>query len=52
MVAEAALTGPDGETVGGVLVVAEQGYLSWLEVYTWQEEVEVSTATARRQLCP
>lgn len=36
--AEATVLDSDGQPVGGVLVFASAGYLSGLEVYTWQDE--------------
>ncbi|MFE4973278.1 hypothetical protein ACFRAR_14325 [Kitasatospora sp. NPDC056651] len=36
--ATASMHDADGEPVGGVLVFAQDGYLSGLEVYTWADE--------------
>lgn len=41
-----------GECTGEVLVFAQGGYLSWLEVCSWSEDVEVNLAAARRWLQP
>ena len=41
-----------GECPGEVLVFAQGGYLSWLEVCTWSDDIEVDLATARRWLQP
>jgi hypothetical protein len=41
-----------GECPGEVLVFAQGGYLSWLEVCTWSDDVEVNLAAARRWLQP
>ncbi|MFD9004150.1 hypothetical protein ACFV0T_24835 [Streptomyces sp. NPDC059582] len=43
------LTGT-GECPGEVLVFAQGGYLSWLEVCSWSDDVEVNLATARQWL--
>ncbi|WP_316520034.1 hypothetical protein [Kitasatospora brasiliensis] len=37
-VAEALIVDADGEPVGGALVFTQDGYLSALEVHTWQDE--------------
>ena len=39
-----------GECPGEVLVFARGGYLSWLEVCCWSDDVEVNLAAARRWL--
>lgn len=62
---EPAATGPDtvvaadvqlfteaGDCPGEVLVFAQGGYLSWLEVCSWSDDVEVDLAAARRWLQP
>ncbi|MFE9404065.1 hypothetical protein ACFYNY_20125 [Streptomyces sp. NPDC006530] len=41
-----------GECPGEVLVFAQDGYLSWLEVCSWSDDVEVNLAEARRWLQP
>lgn len=41
-----------GDCPGEVLVFAEGGYLSWLEVCSWSDDVEVSLAAAWRWLRP
>ncbi|MFF7457187.1 hypothetical protein [Kitasatospora sp. NPDC008115] len=41
-----------GECPGEVLVFAQGGYLSWLEVCSWSDDVEVNLASARRWLQP
>jgi hypothetical protein len=41
-----------GECPGEVLVFAQGGYLSWLEVCSWSDEVEVNLAAALRWLQP
>ncbi|MYX94774.1 hypothetical protein GT045_08090 [Streptomyces sp. SID486] len=43
------LTGT-GECPGEVLVFVQGGYLSWLEVCSWSDDVEVTLAAARRWL--
>ncbi|MER5641996.1 hypothetical protein ABT095_34305 [Kitasatospora sp. NPDC002227] len=52
IVAEADFVTAEGVHAGEVLVFARGGYLSWLEVCTWDETVEVTVATARQLLCP
>jgi hypothetical protein len=39
-----------GDCPGEVLVFAQSGYLSWLEVCSWSDEIEVNLAAARRWL--
>jgi hypothetical protein len=41
-----------GECPGEVLVSAQGGYLSWLEVCSWSDDAEVSLASAWRRLQP
>ncbi|MGW3561217.1 hypothetical protein ACWDNT_28465 [Streptomyces sp. NPDC000963] len=41
-----------GDCPGEVLVFAQGGYLSWLEVCSWSDDVEVNLAAARRWLQP
>jgi len=40
----------DGECPGEVLVFAENGYLSWLEVCSWSDTVDVTLATVQQSL--
>ncbi|MFB8044964.1 hypothetical protein ACFC8F_27165 [Streptomyces hydrogenans] len=42
--AEAVLTTETGECPGKVLVFTEDGYLSWLEVCSWSDDIEVDLA--------
>ncbi|MFI0977752.1 hypothetical protein ACH4SP_12150 [Streptomyces sp. NPDC021093] len=51
MVADMQLFGARGETVGEVLVFAEDGYLAWLEVCSGSEDTFTLT-DAHRILCP
>ncbi|WP_426405199.1 hypothetical protein ACN9M0_38795 [Streptomyces sp. R-07] len=48
--AEAQLVTEAGERPGEVLVFTQGGYLSWLEVCSWSDDVEVTLAAARRWL--
>ena len=48
--AEAVLTTETGECPGKVLVFTEDGYLSWLEVCSWSDDIEVDLAAARAWL--
>lgn len=41
-----------GECPGEVLVFTQGGYLSWLEVCSWSDDVEVDLTAARRWLQP
>ncbi|MCG7210145.1 transposase [Streptomyces arenae] len=41
-----------GECPGEVLVFAQGGYLSWLEICSWSDDVEVNLAAAQRWLQP
>ncbi|MFE5076992.1 hypothetical protein [Streptomyces halstedii] len=41
-----------GERPGEVLVFAQGGYLSWLEICSWSDDLEVNLAAARRWLQP
>ncbi|MFJ9609416.1 hypothetical protein ACIRS1_24065 [Kitasatospora sp. NPDC101176] len=50
--AGAQLVTETGECPGEVLVFAQGGYLSWLEVCSWSDDVEVNLAAARRWLQP
>ncbi|WP_435972176.1 hypothetical protein [Streptomyces sp. Qhu_M48] len=50
--AEAPILTEDGECPGEVLLFAQGGYLSWLEVCSWSDETEVTLATAERSLRP
>ncbi|MFJ9448643.1 hypothetical protein ACIRRH_43685 [Kitasatospora sp. NPDC101235] len=40
----------NGDCPGEVLVFAQAGYLSWLEVCSWSDETEVTLALAQRTL--
>jgi hypothetical protein len=48
--AEALLVTETGECPGEVLLFTQGGYLSWLEVCSWSDDVEVTLAAARRWL--
>ena len=48
--ADAQLFTETGECPGGVLVLAQGGYPSWLEVCASNDEIEVNLAAARRWL--
>ncbi|WP_222426508.1 hypothetical protein [Amycolatopsis rhizosphaerae] len=48
--ADAQLYTDEGECVGEVLVFTHDGYLSWLEVCSLSDEVEVTLSAARRWL--
>ncbi|MEV7781822.1 hypothetical protein [Kitasatospora sp. NPDC088351] len=50
--ADAQLFTESGECPGEVLVFAQDGYLSWLEVCSWSDDVEVNLAAAHRWLRP
>ncbi|MBZ9638334.1 hypothetical protein [Streptomyces sp. PSKA30] len=50
--AEAQLVTEAGECPGEVLVFAHGGYLSWLEVCSWSDDIEVTLAAARHWLQP
>ncbi|ADI11184.1 hypothetical protein SBI_08066 [Streptomyces bingchenggensis BCW-1] len=50
VVAEAQLVTEAGEYPGKVLVSAQGGYLSWLEVCSWSDDIEVTLAGARHWL--
>jgi hypothetical protein len=41
-----------GECPGEVLIFAQAGYLSWLEICPWSDDVAVNLAAARRWLQP
>ncbi|GAA3047849.1 hypothetical protein GCM10017562_07370 [Streptomyces roseofulvus] len=45
--AEAPLLTETGECPGEVLVFTQGGYLSWLEVCSWSDDIEVTLAAAR-----
>ncbi|MCZ0983592.1 hypothetical protein O1L60_43175 [Streptomyces diastatochromogenes] len=47
MAAEAQLVTEVGERPGEVLVFTQGGYLSWLEVCSWSDDIEVTLAAAR-----
>lgn len=48
--AEAQLVTEDGECPCEVLVFARSGYLSWLEICSWSDDIEVTLPLARRLL--
>ncbi|MCX5231415.1 hypothetical protein [Streptomyces sp. NBC_00233] len=48
--AEAQLVTEAGEYPGEVLVFTQGGYLSWLEVCSWSDDIEVTLAAARHWL--
>ncbi|NUV58112.1 hypothetical protein [Streptomyces sp. CAI-85] len=48
--AEAQLVTEAGECPGEVLVFTQNGYLSWLEVCSWSEDIEVTLGAALRWL--
>lgn len=48
--AEAQLVTEAGEYPGEVLVFTQAGYLSWLEVCSWSDDIEVTLSAARRWL--
>ncbi|MEU9093544.1 hypothetical protein ACIOEW_30290 [Streptomyces sp. NPDC087901] len=48
--AEARIYLTDGDCPGEVLVFAENGYLSWLEVCSWSDTVDVTLAIAQQSL--
>lgn len=48
--AEAQLVTESGERPGEVLVFTQGGYLSWLEVCSWSDDIEVNLAAALRWL--
>ncbi|MEV6395874.1 hypothetical protein AB0M39_14010 [Streptomyces sp. NPDC051907] len=50
--AEAQLVTEAGECPGEVLVFTQGGYLSWLEVCSWSDDIEVTLAAARPWLQP
>lgn len=50
--ADAQLYTETGDCPGEVLVFAQGGYLSWLEVCSWSDEIEVNLTAARRWLQP
>ncbi|MGG2463869.1 hypothetical protein ACO0M4_29450 [Streptomyces sp. RGM 3693] len=52
VVAEAPLYTETGECPGEVLIFAQAGYLSWLEVCSWSDDVEVTLAMAQQGLRP
>ncbi|WP_328958959.1 hypothetical protein [Kitasatospora purpeofusca] len=51
MIADARICLENGDCPGEVLVFAQGGYLSWLEVCSWSDTIEVTLALARRMLC-
>ncbi|MFD3942938.1 hypothetical protein [Streptomyces sp. NPDC058579] len=50
--AEAPLVTEAGECPGEVLAFTQGGYLSWLEVCSWSDDIEVTLAAARDWLRP
>ncbi|MER8047450.1 hypothetical protein [Streptomyces sp. NPDC094032] len=48
--AEAEIHTEDGDSAGEVLVFAQAGYLSWLEVCSWSDTTKVTLDLARRTL--
>ncbi|WP_371798038.1 hypothetical protein OHB02_28350 [Streptomyces albidoflavus] len=48
--AEAQLVTEAGECPGEVLVSTQDGYLAWLEVCSWSDDIEVTLAAARHWL--
>lgn len=48
--AEAQLVTEAGECPGEVLVFTQDGYLAWLEVRSWSDDIEVTLAAARHWL--
>ncbi|MFJ6630848.1 hypothetical protein ACIQMR_05455 [Streptomyces sp. NPDC091376] len=48
--AEAQLVTEAGECPGEVLVFTQGGYMSWLEVCSWRDDMEVTLAAARHWL--
>ncbi|NEB74426.1 hypothetical protein G3I40_04150 [Streptomyces sp. SID14478] len=50
--ADVQLITESGECPGEVLVFTRSGYLSWLEVCSWSDDIEVTLPTARRWLQP
>ncbi|MFC4463806.1 hypothetical protein ACFPH6_04325 [Streptomyces xiangluensis] len=50
--AEAQLVTEAGECPGEVLAFTQDGYLSWLEVCSWSDDIEVTMAAARHWLQP
>jgi hypothetical protein len=49
---EAQVLGPDGEPVGGVLVFVEDGYLSLLEVYAYEDRISPFPALEQLDFTP
>lgn len=50
VVASATLRTESGGFPGEVVLFAQAGYLSWLEVCSWSDDVEVTLAVAQRTL--
>ncbi|MFG3013526.1 hypothetical protein ACGFZB_24265 [Streptomyces cinerochromogenes] len=50
MAAEAQRVTEAGECPGEVLVFPQDGYLPWLEVCSWSDDIEVTLGTARHWL--
>ncbi|MFB7673054.1 hypothetical protein ACFC26_16760 [Kitasatospora purpeofusca] len=51
LIADAQICLENGDRPGEVLVFAQGGYLSWLEVCSWSDTTEVTLALAQRMLC-
>jgi hypothetical protein len=52
LAAEAQLVTEAGECPGEVLAFTQGGYLSWLEVCSWSDDIEVTLAAAHHWLPP
>lgn len=50
--ADTQLVTEDGEHIGEVLVFSQGGYLSWLEVCSWSDDIKVTLDVAHRRLGP
>ncbi|WP_460060764.1 hypothetical protein [Streptomyces sp. YKOK-I1] len=50
VVADVQLVTEAGECPGEALVFTQGGYLAWLEICSWSDDIEVSLATARHWL--
>ncbi|KJY41382.1 hypothetical protein VR41_12875 [Streptomyces sp. NRRL B-1568] len=48
--AEAQILTDNGDCPGEVLVFAQAGYLSWLEVCSWSDDIKVTLALAQQTL--
>ncbi|NUU24750.1 MAG: hypothetical protein HOV68_25090 [Streptomycetaceae bacterium] len=49
--AEAQIYTGNGDCPGEVLVFTEAGYLAWLEVCSWSDDIKVTLTLARQMLC-